>query len=269
MNNSKKVFSILLCVINFHPILSYCDDDLDRAIEDVASFQLRSDGKYDVICTNGAYQIATKEDIQSNKVCGGGTNGPFNILSVQKRPDGRFNVLCYDLTSQIATADDIRLGRACAGTAPVVLGNAQPPSGYQYFQEGWLAGYKIRVPEVSTLTQLGFYLAEDSKASITLAIYRDKDGLPTERLTHTGRVFALSGKNEHPVLVPTKLTPGDYWIFWGVYDEALLGTSQGKAMRKVAKFNSQDLPEKFLPGDLKNADEDNFVWNLYAVVKKP
>ncbi len=251
------------CIYSFASALEHFEEDVERAIEDVASFQFRSDGKYDVICTNGAYQIATKEDIQSNNVCGGGAVGPFKILSVQKRPDGKFNVLCADLTSQIATADDIRLGRACSGGAPTLLGNSTIPEGFQYIQGGWLAGYRIRIPDAVTLTHLGMYLENASKSNVTLGLYRDKNGLPSERVSHTGKVLVLGGRNEIPVLAPVQLTGGDYWIFWGTYDEALLGTSKGKTVRKVAKFVTAELPSLFQPLDLQNAAEDNFTWNLY------
>lgn len=242
-------------------------DEVFDAVEDVASFQLRSDGKYDVICANGNYEIVSKEDILANRVCGGSAPTQFKILSVQKRPDGKFNVLCSDLTSMIATADEIRTGKACSGTLASQLGNPDEPTGKQGFFAGWLAGFKIKVAKKETISHLGVYLSGTIPVRMSLGIYKEKNGLPYERVGFTGEVKGTEGKNEFPLIAPYEAVPGEYWIFWTLLDNAIIGTVSGKGLRKVMQFSGSELPPILDGSALLNA-EDAFSWSFFAITRK-
>lgn len=82
----------------------------------IAASQQRTDGNFDVLCSDGSFEIVNQQDLNNNNVCphSGGGQMPNNILSIMKRPDGSFNVICKNLSTAVATADDIVYGRVCS-----------------------------------------------------------------------------------------------------------------------------------------------------------
>lgn len=40
-----------------------------RLVNDVQSMQLRADGRYDIICQDGSFEVATFEQIKADNVC--------------------------------------------------------------------------------------------------------------------------------------------------------------------------------------------------------
>jgi len=95
-----------------------CQTFAMRNISEVKGMQIRDDGSYDVICTDGSREIASPLDIRIGNIC---PNRPIvanaNIISLQKRQDGQFNILCRDGSSVTASADDIVAGKPCSPPA--------------------------------------------------------------------------------------------------------------------------------------------------------
>ncbi len=92
---------------------------LPPTVDEIATFQQRDDGKYDVVCKSGEREVATDLDLQLNNVCPHKSTGkPSNILSVQKRDDGQFDVVCTDQSKKVATAQQIIDGSVCVSNPP-------------------------------------------------------------------------------------------------------------------------------------------------------
>jgi len=85
------------------------------AISDIQSMELRSDGRYDVVCREGTEEIVTIEQVKRNEVCG---SEPSEMVAVFAREEGDFYVLCSNQNWEIATDEDIQSGNVCNGAAP-------------------------------------------------------------------------------------------------------------------------------------------------------
>jgi hypothetical protein len=110
--------TLLILSVFIFSLAANASDFSVMSVGDVASMQLRADGRYDVICKNGNFELVTETEIRANLVCMSQPNPKSNILSVQMRTDGSFNVLCRNNSIEVATADQIRDFQVCNGSTP-------------------------------------------------------------------------------------------------------------------------------------------------------
>ena len=128
-----------------------------KEVKDSASIQLRSDGKYDVICKNGAFETVTVENIRANNICSKNVNPQSNILSVQMRDDGKFNVICKGNKTAVASDEDIILNRVCKDPAVI--------PGTKILESGTFKGdctYTITTAAINNLTSVKWQIATGS-----------------------------------------------------------------------------------------------------------
>lgn len=85
-----------------------------REVSGIQSAVPNSSGKYDVTCLNGDKEVASWEDIQEGRVCGGAcpklTPG---IEALFLKEEGSFFVLCKDRSWEVATDWMIKKGEVC------------------------------------------------------------------------------------------------------------------------------------------------------------
>jgi hypothetical protein len=60
-----------------------------EAVTDIVSMQARSDGNFDVVCRDGRREIATPDDIRSDRVCESGTSPSGSLICVARDNDNR------------------------------------------------------------------------------------------------------------------------------------------------------------------------------------
>lgn len=96
--------------------LAHADGEVDLvSLNEMAVAQQRSDGDYDVICTNGNRETVSATDVRIGNVCPNDTASiPTGVLSLQRRSDGTFDVVCRDLTKVVATSQQILNNEVCA-----------------------------------------------------------------------------------------------------------------------------------------------------------
>lgn len=115
-----KLYGLLFLTIalgNSNLAISSTNDFETLSASDVQSVVLRVDGKYDAVCKNGSTEVVTVEQIQEDKVCGGGCPKlNSEIEAVFSRPQGGFFALCKSNSWEVATAKMIHEGKACAVT---------------------------------------------------------------------------------------------------------------------------------------------------------
>ena len=58
-------------------------------VSDIVSMQARSDGNFDVVCRDGRREIATPDDIRSDRVCDSGSSPSGSLICVARDNDNR------------------------------------------------------------------------------------------------------------------------------------------------------------------------------------
>lgn len=91
--------------------LAYAGFNL-MGVPQIAAMQLRTDGGYDVLCTDKAREIVSVQDIFSNNACPRKTS-ELGILSMSQTPEGHFAVICKDQSHVTAEPADIVAGKVC------------------------------------------------------------------------------------------------------------------------------------------------------------
>jgi hypothetical protein len=111
--------------------------------------QVRSDGRYDVVCSDGAREIVTATDLHANNLCPNSTNHtPSEIQSIIRNADGTFSVICKNSSHVTVSEAEILGGKVCTGTFPGMLkSGVYSPGSYSTFCD-----QKITVLDSSHLT---------------------------------------------------------------------------------------------------------------------
>lgn len=105
-----KKLILLLALFTVGTVAAFETFDLSK----VASMQKRQDGRYNVICKTGNFEVVTDLDITLNNVCPHLTSTEsLEIIAMQMRDDGKFDVMCSDYSRYVASREEILMGQVC------------------------------------------------------------------------------------------------------------------------------------------------------------
>jgi len=244
-----------------------------RSIHRVSSLQVRADGKFDLICNNGAFETASVEDISNNVVCGG-ANTPLplkGLRSAIRNQEMNFDALCSNGQRQTISAADLSSGHACFQVDRQLLGGRylQQTSAELIPGKIYFVGFSTTAP--LKITGWGINLAVNRDPEAVLAIYRAEGGKP-KTLVMQSRVIEVDTNRLY--LTPASgdtLPAGDYFLAYRVSGPLAIGANyleEGSTVvnGEILMPYSETFPTT-LNADLYKASEERYAPNAYAIAE--
>ncbi len=106
----KTLFAFFLIFFTFESAYSVGS----LALSDTKSVVRRSDGKFDVVCSNGDKEVASAQEIIDGKICQGMVVVPKSDMeAVFAKSGDDFYVLCLDKTWRLSSSSDVTSGKVC------------------------------------------------------------------------------------------------------------------------------------------------------------
>ncbi len=124
-----------------------------------------------------------------------------------------------------------------------------------------LIAQRVNLPQDATIQSLSYYVST-AGGQLRLGIFNNNGSNPGNLVVETVAFTPVVGWNTQPVLVPTLLPAGSYWLAFLPQNNSLAGRM---AMTGVGKYSSHSFGP--LPSSFKSAATDTFHFSLYATLE--
>jgi hypothetical protein len=256
----QGIFVLCFCLISSSLFAS-------RTLNRVSSFQVRADGKFDIICQNGNFETATQEDFQNNAVCGAPAKPFAGSIKSGFFANNRFTVLCSNGKVETHSAYSVQEGLPCVFANKTV---GAPPfaNAAQLYSANKLRFVSFEVTTPTTVVALGLNSRTSGVDPQTvIGLYSaDSSGNP-ENLIVSSDVLDVEDDRVYTSKISEKtLAAGKYFL--GVLSNGeitLSSTSKASEMLSTDIPYNDKLPAKITTTVTKATV--NFMPAIFAIVK--
>ena len=244
----------------------------ERTVSRVSSLQVRADGKFDVICSGGTFEIAAVEDIAANRVCGVGP-APMPLTGMRsaiRKNEGTFEILCSDGSVETHATSSLVAGMPCFSVGKTVLGGGVSGGATATLPANAVLFIPFETKTAMKVTGWGFGTAVQRDPQVVMGIYTSYEGKP-QALVASSEVFDVDAPKLY--LVGAKgesLEAGKYFLAaqsnasLTIGGRALSGSSY--AHGKVSVPFTGKLPNSINPADYQ-ASTLSVVPQIFALAK--
>jgi hypothetical protein len=237
-----------------------------KTLNEVVSIQQNADGQFSVVCTNGAAETITLEQLSDNDICGDAPTVAYNFLSMQRSQSdqGQFDTVCKDLTRESVSVMDIMTSNFCLYADGSYAGVAKQGSYQTTFAANALLAMPVTVTKTGKVKKWGVITTEQIDPNFKMALYTNVNNAPGTLVAKsdaffvtTGR-FETEGKNED-------VAAGNYWLMWQSDANVNIGATGGDSLLYSVSQTFGDFPATAPSGSVSNNGYG--PWNVYVRIQ--
>lgn len=245
-----------------------------RTLARTSSFQVRADGKYNVICLNGNFETATLAEIQANTVCGAAAV-PMELSGIQSAQavNNQFQVKCTDGTVGSYSAQALQAGAPCLLAGRSTIGGARASNTSLQMKANKVYLVAFETKEAKTINGFGLLLGSVSvDPQVSLGIYSiDAAGLPEKLLFESSVIDVEQSSLYSNKIAPQVLPAGNYFI--AIQGNSVLNLGAHYESSSKIKVGTVDatyalkLPATINGADFKPYADRGYVPAIFAFVQ--